>query len=94
MSGSAHPEINRVVAMWNTGQQAAAIEAVQRSAELGASMRAEIARLAAPGKRSLLQVDEVSRRQHKALTALLAAVAAAQPPMDMAPPVPVVIIRP
>jgi hypothetical protein len=77
MTGSAHADIDAVVGLWNTKRQPEAIAMVQGDSYLSAKIEAELARLAAPGRRSLLETDEVSRRLNRDLRAILVAVAAA-----------------
>ena len=74
MTGPAHPDVDALLVQWNTDKRDRALAAMAGDAALVTQVKAEIARLEATGgPRSLLEHDEVSRRVHRALKALLAA---------------------
>lgn len=74
MTGSSHPDIDALLTLWNTNKRDRALALVQGNGALLAQVRAEIARLEeSGGKRTLLEMDEVSRQVHRVLKALIAA---------------------
>lgn len=74
MTGASHPDLDQIVADWNTNRLDRALAAMQGNTALVAQIRAEIARLEeTSGPRKLLVHDEGSRQLHRVLKALLAA---------------------
>lgn len=79
MTGSSSPTIDHVVTLWNTGKHAKAIEAVQADPTLPDALRTEVTRIETKGgPRHLLDADqfgdEVARRLHRTLVAIIDAI--------------------
>jgi hypothetical protein len=75
MTGSSSPGLNALIADWAANRRERAIAAMRGSQALRDQIVSEIDRLEQPGRRSLLEQDEVCRQLHRILKALQAAAA-------------------
>lgn len=73
MTGSSNADLNALLADWVANRRDRALAAMRGSQALRDQVSAEIARLETPGRRNLLEQDEVCRQLHRVLKALQAA---------------------
>jgi len=73
VTGSTQPDIDSLVALWNSDRRARALAMTEGNQALIDQIKAEIARLETPGPRDLLKTDAISQQLHRVLKAIQAA---------------------
>lgn len=70
MTGSTSPELDSLVLQWNMGRREKAEAMLKGNHGLVEALKAEIARLEAPGPRDLLKTDTLSQQLYRVLRAI------------------------